>query len=342
MCAVGAVIGLVVGFSIPDEYTASALVVHESSRKRSSSGISALTMQDGIPSSTIKDRDAIYPSLYLKIVNSTPFLLRLFDVKVHMQGNSTAMPLAQYIKEYQTKPWWTTLTSAPFRLINLGISLFTPTGSGSKAENLKTNTDSRKAPFRLSREEVAIARAIASKINIEIDQKKRTIALFVNMQDPWVAAIVADTLQTRLREYVTEYRTSKARRLLEYNEMLCKEAQAEYYRAQDKYTRYADANQNLVILASRSELASLRNEMGLALTTYNQMEKQVQAAKAKVESVTPVYTVIQPVTVPLRHSKPNRMMIFAGCILLGAIGGIGWALYVKDFIRKMSTKRPAC
>lgn len=343
LCAVGAVIGLIVGFSIPYEYMASVLVVHESSHKRSSSGISALTnMMDGIPSSTARDRDAIYPSLYLKIVNSTPFLLRLFDVKVQRQQDSTAIPLAQYMKEYQKRPWWSGITSAPFRLISLGMSLFTPTGNEQEVVKTKTDTDVRKAPFRLSREETAIARAIASRINIEIDQKKRTIALHISMQDPRVAAIVADTLQSRLREYVTEYRTSKARRLLKYNETLCKEAQAEYYKAQDKYTRYADVNQNLAMLASRSELASLQNEMVLALNTYNQMEKQVQAAKARVESVIPVYTVIQPVTVPLHPSKPNRILILAGCLLLSITGAIGWILYVKDFIEKIKARRTVC
>lgn len=53
------------------------------------------------------------------------------------------------------------------------------------------------------------------------------------MQDPQVAAIVLDTIQSRLKTYMTEYRTSKARRILEYNEKLCREAQAEYYAAQE-------------------------------------------------------------------------------------------------------------
>ena len=47
------------------------------------------------------------------------------------------------------------------------------------------------------------------------------------MQDPQVAATVADTVQARLKEYITEYRTSKARRLLEYAEKLRKEAREE-------------------------------------------------------------------------------------------------------------------
>ena len=186
--------------------------------------------------------------------------------------------------------------------------------------------------FRLTREEAGMAGAISSRINIGVDKKKRTITIFVTMQDPLVAATVADTVRARLKEYITEYRTSKARRMLEYAEKLRKEAQTEYYEAQKRYTRYADVNQGLVKLTSRAERAKLRNEMDLAQATYNQTEQQVQIAKAKVEREIPVYAVIQPVQVPLSPSKPRKMVILVGCIFLAGSGSIGWILFAKDFV----------
>ena len=162
------------------------------------------------------------------------------------------------------------------------------------------------------------------------------------MQDPLVAATVADTVRAHLKEYVTAYRTNKARKILEYNQKLCEEAQTEYYATQDRYTRYADANRNLAMLTSRVELSRLQSEMNLAYSTYNQMKLQVQSAEARVEKVTLVYSVIQPVTVPLTPSKPNKVLILAGCILLSGAGSIGWVLFVKDFIREIKKKRKAC
>lgn len=35
-------------------------------------------------------------------------------------------------------------------------------------------------------------------------------------------------------------------------------------------------------------------------------------ARAKVQEITPVYTVVQPATVPLRAAKPNKIMILIG------------------------------
>lgn len=67
-------------FSIPKEYTASTLIAPEGYRRSASSGMSALAniTDIDIRSSTTTERDAIYPSLYPSIVNSTPFLIRLF------------------------------------------------------------------------------------------------------------------------------------------------------------------------------------------------------------------------------------------------------------------------
>lgn len=337
-CGIGTILGLVIAFGTPKEYTAKIFIVPEGYNRNFSSGIDALSTMAGvgIDTKSSADRDAIFPSLYPAIINSTPFLIRLFDIKVRERKDTAVITLAQYIKERQKAPWWSIITSLPSRLIGWTKSLFFPSSNKSEMEKpkIKTKID----PFQLTREEAGVAGAIASKIEVGVDKKKRTITLFVTMQDPLVAATVADTVRGHLQEYVTEYRTNKSHKILKYNEKLCKEAQAEYYKAQDKYTRYADANQSLALLTSRAELSRLRSEMNLAYSTYNQMEIQVQAAKARVDKVTPVYTVIQPVTVPLSPSKPRIVLILAGCILLSAAGSIGWILFVKDFIKKLKTR----
>ena len=336
-CALGAIVGIFIGFGIPKEYTASTLIAPESIRRSSSPGINALAdMADNISSSSTTERDAIYPSLYPAIVNSTPFLIRLFNIKVQEQKDSISMPLTQYLKERQKRAWWSAITSAPSRLMGWTISLFSE-----KPEIEKTGTKTKIDLFCLTREEAGMAGAIASRIHIGVDKKKRTITIFVTMQDPLVAPTVADTVRAHLKEYVIEYRTSKARRILEYTEKLREKAQAEYYDTQEKYTRYADANRGLVKLASRAELARLRNEMELAQAIYNQMEQQAQSARARVKKETPVYAVIQPVQVPLSPSRPRKMMILVVCIFFSGAGSIGWGLFAKDFLKNMKRKKIA-
>ena len=332
-CGIGAIIGMVIASGTPKEYTARIFIVPESSRRSAFSGISALTDRvDATPSSAI-ERDAIYSVLYPAIVHSTPFLVRLFDVKVGELKDGTAITLSQYLKERQKHPWWSVITSAPSKLIGWSLSLFR---EKQKTDSTKSRTDI----FQLTREEAGMAGAISSRISIKIKEMsiKRNVTISVTMQDPQVAATVADTVLSYLKEYVTAYRTGKARKMLDYKKKLRAEAQTEYYNAQEKYTRYADINRDLSMLTSRAELTRLRNEMNLALKTYNQAELQVQAAEARVKKETPVLVVIQPAIVPLSPSKPRTLMIFTVCIFLSGAVSIGWVLFGKDFLKNLKKK----
>ena len=124
----------------------------------------------------------------------------------------------------------------------------------------------------------------------------------VTMQDPLVSAMLADTVVTRLQEYITDYRTNKARKDLVYAEKLNSEAQQEYYKVQQKLADYADRNQGIATQSARITYDRLQNEASLAFNVYNQTAQQVQDAKAKVQETTPVYAVVTPPTVPPRRS----------------------------------------
>lgn len=328
VCAIGAIVGLIIDFSTPKEYTANILIAPESNSKKSpSSSVSALAAMAGINMGSSSGTDAIYPSLYPDVVNSTPFLIGLFHLPVHTQKDSTLMTLAEYMKVHQKSPWWKSVTSAPSRLVSWTISLFK---DSPKAKMGKKEVDI----FRLTPEEAGLAGAIRSRIAIMVEKKTLMITIGVTMQDPLIAATVADSVRTHLQEYVTEYRTGKARINLEYAEKLYEEAYVGYCDAQIEYAQYADANQGLVMQKSRAELERLQHEMALAYAIYNQVNQQMRLARAKVEEITPVYTIIQPALVPLRPSKPNKMIIIVGCIFLSGVGSIGWVLAVKDLIKR--------
>lgn len=118
-----------------------------------------------------------------------------------------------------------------------------------------------------------------------------------------------------------------------YPEKLYGEAKASYEDAQKKYANFVDANQNIILLSYRAEQERLQNEMNLAYQVYTQVSQQLQMARAKVQEITPVYTVVQPATVPLKPAKPNKLMILIGFMFLAGVGSVGWILFVKDLLK---------
>ena len=74
-CGVAAVVGLVIGFSIPKEYTVTSKLAPEVVDKRSG-GLSSLASMAGINLGSMSTSDAVSPDLYPEIVSSTPFVIK--------------------------------------------------------------------------------------------------------------------------------------------------------------------------------------------------------------------------------------------------------------------------
>lgn len=158
------------------------------------------------------------------------------------------------------------------------------------------------------------------------------------MQDPMVSAMLADTVAERLKEYVTDYRTNKARADMEYAQKLNDEARDDYYQAQQRYANYMDKNQGVILRSMKNEEERLQNEMQLAYNLYNTTAQQLQMAKAKVQEITPVYAVLQPATVPLVPSKPSKMLILVGCVFLAVVACCAWILFGQDIVTAFRNK----
>lgn len=324
-CGYAVFVGLIVAFSIPKEYSTSVTLAPETGGKSGGGSMGALAAMAGINLGSSSGEDALSPELYPDIVSSTPFLIELFDVKVKDQKDKIDTTLYTYLDEYQRGPWWGAITSAPFKALGWVMSLF----KDKEEEGGTAKTD----PFRLTRDEAAIADALSKRISVSVDKKTGVTTLSVTMQDPLISASLTDTVMRCLQNYITDYRTNKARHDLAFTEKLYKEAKDNYTVAQAKYASFVDANQNIILLSYRAEQERLQNEMNLAYNVYTQVAQQLQMAKAKVQEITPVYTVVQPASVPLRPAKPNKIMILIGFIFLAGVGSVGWILFVKDLLK---------
>jgi uncharacterized protein involved in exopolysaccharide biosynthesis len=330
-CVIAAVVGIVVAFSIPKVYTTSVTLAPESGRS-GGGGLSSLAALAGVNTSSSNGGDALTVNLYPDIVSSTPFLTGLFDVRVSDPKKKIDTTLYDYMLNYQKSPWWSYVTSAPFRLIGWTFSLFRdkPAEEATAAKEIDT--------FQLTPKQSGVMGAISSSINVTVDNKTGLTTIEVSMQNPVISAAVTDTVMNRLQEYITNYRTMKARHDLAYTEKLYEESRDKYYKAQQRYARYIDSNQDIILSSYRTESERLQNEMNLAYGVYNQTAQQLQAAKARVMEITPVYTVVQPATVPLRASKPKKSMLLIGFVFLAFVGTSAWILFGRDLVAAMRNK----
>lgn len=327
-CGYAVLIGLVIVFSIPREYTAEAMIAPEMSDNKGG-GLSSLAAMEGLNLNATSGADAIYPDLYPDIVTSTPFITGLFYVRVKDLDGEIDTTLYCYLNDYQRMPWWSLITSAPFKAVGWAISLLTD----------EDDDDGILDPFHLTKEETDIAKELSERINVSVDKKTGVTTLSVTMQDARISACLTDTVVRRLQDYITEYRTNKARQDFLFQEKLFERKKKEYEKAQENYAKFADANKNIILLSYRAEQERLENEMRLAYQVYTSVAQQLQMAEAKVQEITPVYTIIEPSTIPIKPSKPRKALMLIGIVFLTGLGCVSWVLFGRDFFTDLKNRK---
>ena len=321
------IMGVIFALSTQKTYTAQVLLAPEiTSSGGMAANLSDLASMVGVDlSSSGSSVDAIFPEIYPEVVASSDFVTKLFNIKVRLQKDNAEKTYFDHLVNDQKIPFW----SYPQIWISELISPSEESGN-----NNKINT------FQLTAAQYDICNLIKSNVTCQVDKKTSVITIRVKDTDPLVAATIADTVQNMLREYITIYRTKKARNDLEYTQNLFNEAKERYVKSRQTYGSYADSNEDLVLQSYRSKQEELENEMQLRYNMYKQLSQQLQMAKAKVQEKTPVFTIIQSASVPIRASSTPRSHIVLLFMFLGIIADAIWILYLKEpFIKYWNNRK---
>lgn len=308
-------IGIIIAFSIPRTYECRILLAPEMGGTSTAGSLASLASSFGVnigSGSSNSNGDAFTPTLYPDLMKSTDFKTRLFPVKVRHKNDKQSMTYYDYLKNEWKFPWWETW-----------FGLRTPP----KMKDTLVNN------FELTGEQAMIADIINKNVVCSIDKKTSLISINVTAQDPYVAGLLADSVKARLQDFLTEYRTSKARHDLEYAELLNRQAKKEYERARRLYVDYMDANQDISLMSAQQKQMDLENDMQLQYNNYTTTSAQVIAARAKVQEVTPAFTPLQSATVPLAPSSPRKGQIVIICLFLSILGSTIYVLFEENQLK---------
>lgn len=309
------ILGAVYALSLPAYYECQVTLVPELSLNGgATSSFSSVASSFGVKlgGSGSKDIDAITPNLYPDLMNSVDFKGSLFDIKVHRKDSHKMMNYYDYLLYYQQKPWWIKLFSGKDTI-----------------KNEKLNT------FMLTKQQTAIMKAIQNNVSCDVDEKTGVITIHVTDQDPLIAATMADSVQSRLQEFITEYRTNKARNDLENIKKLCSEAKHRYEKARQLYGSFSDSNQDLILESVRSKQEDLENDMQLQFNTYNSLAANLQASYARVQEVTPAFTTLQSATMPIEKAGPQGKKIVLLFAFIAFFGVTMYALWKEKQLKML-------
>lgn len=315
-------LGVLVALCTPREYTAETILAPEMSSGGLglSSNLADMASTFGINLDKKSSVDAIYPELYPDIFASPDFILQLFDIKVRSIDNDEPRTLYHYVTRETRLPFWTMMIESLKNLL--------------KKED-KTGKAGGADPYRISRTDAEICEGISGAILCLVDKKTSEIQISYTAQDPLVATIVVDTLQRRLQQYITAYRTQKARNDYEYYKNLSNQAKRDFERARDKYTSFSEATTNAQLVSYVQKGQELENDMQLKYDSYKGLFTQMRQAEAKIQENTPAFTIIQSPRTPHKPSSRPRTVTVLLFIFLGGMAGAAWVLFIRERVTRL-------
>ncbi len=314
-----AVVGFLLGWCIPKEYQSEASIIPETPEEGGLGGAASLASMAGIDLGM--GTDAISPELYPNVVSSNAFLVDMLYTRVSMQEQDVKdVTLLDYLQNHTSMPFWGYGKKA------LGAVMKKITRP--KSAKGGVTVDGRINPENMSLDDEALVEALKYSIVCQTDLKTGIIYVSYRSQDPLVSKMVVDTLMQRLQQFITDYRTSKARVDLLHYQLMEGETRAEYERAQKAYAQYCDSHAGNLLQVYVSERDALENDMQLAMTAYQRMKQQVQLAESKVQEKTPAFTILDRASVPTRHCSPHKMLMAIMWFFLAGIGTVTW-YYVR-------------
>lgn len=307
---------------IPRTYHSETRLAPETEVSSSLSSLSSLASSFGLDIGAGQSTDAISPELYPDLFETNDFIVKLLGIKVFSEKANKEVDYYTYLTEYQEyTPWDPAVRAVKNLLKRKKKPLVLPGSMGNNQEG-----EAGINPFLLSEKEFMAVKAVKSNIKCSMDKKTGIISISVKDQSPLICACLADSARCYLQDFITTYRTNKARIDVEYYKSLSAQAKADYEAALARYSSFADIHTGNIRQSYQARLDDLENDMQAKLTTYISMRQQLISSEAKVQERIPAFTVLQSASVPNKPSGPKRMIFVAFMLILSCVGTYVWLI----------------
>lgn len=320
------ILGLGIAIFSPKEFTASSTFIPQTAEGNKGGGsLGGLASLAGINLGSMGASSEIPPSLYPKIVSSVTFRKALLESKINVEGLEGQVSYQEYFEEIYSPGVLGLLKQYTIGLPGVIIKLIKgePTESSIKTENGFIN---------VSQVEFEHFKRLDQQLSVTPNDKEGFVTISFVLPEPLMAAQMAKFAQELLQKELIAYKIGNAREQLKFTEERFEEKKAEFEQIQASLSSFRDRNQNIVSASAQNQLQRLEAEYNFAFNIYTELAKQLEQAKLQVAKDTPIFSVIQPVTIPSEKSAPNRPLILVIFTILGFIIGLGY-VFCSEFLK---------
>ena len=325
--------GLFIAVFSPKEYIASTTILPSTQGKSVSGNLGGLAAIAGINLGSMSSDSGISPTLYPLIVNSIPFQKELLQTPLTFEGINVSITYEDYYTNYYSPGLLGYLKKYTIGLPGLLIKTLKgkPKLTGIRGFNEVAQIQN------ITIEENILIKQLTKQLSLEINEKDGYISLSVNMPEVLAAAEMTQKAQKLLQQYIINFKIQKSSEQLKFINERYTEKEEIFKKAQQELASFKDENQFVNSSLANINLMLLQTNYNLAYEVYSGLAKQLETQQIQVKEDTPVFTIINPVSVPIEKAKPNRPMILIIWTFLGCVLGFG-IVYLRSVLVSVKEK----
>lgn len=310
------IIGIIIALLTPTGYKVEATLVPESQGIPAAGLLQQFGGFLGISGAQLGAKNNnLPPQLYPKVVNSLPYQVELLNKEITFAEPDTTVTAYTFFNKLYTPSIFTYIRAYTLGLPNKIKSLFT----GDKQIEALPATVLQDSIITLTKHQLDMVEMMRGHVSISINESNGLIKLQVTMPDPQAAAELGEYSIDLLEQYVTNYRTRKAERYLQFVTEQTQKAREKLQEVQTRLAKFQDQNINLATAQAMTHLKRLESKYELFFNKYQGLAKQLQQAKLKVQQKTPILTVLNPIKLPVENYTPQVKLIIAIFLVAGLV-----------------------
>jgi hypothetical protein len=318
------VIGCIVALFSPIVYTSQTTFVPQVSDEQistSSKGLGTLASLAGVklnPTNVSTD-SYLSPLLYSKLVESEEFSLNIIKEEI-IDSKGDKLTIKEYLLSGKSS-----FNFNPIGFIKKYIGLFF------NNETKENNSNIFNGFNFLSDEDFGLVASFKEKFTIELNEQEGFIKVIAKDKNAFISAQLVKIVTENLQQKIIELRTNKIKERLDYSKKQYELKQGEFDVLQKKLAEFKDSNKNISTARFMSELQKLESEFQLQQNILINLASEYNNNKIKLNKDTPIFSVIDEVSIPNKRSEPKRSLIVIIYVFLGLILSSGYVL-AKDSI----------
>ncbi len=315
-----ALFGVIYALFQPNEFTSSTTFIPQLSSgvKTGGSSLGGLASLAGINLGGMESSSEFPPSLYPQVVNGIPFKIDLLSATINLNGEEIL------VKDYFSNQGSSLNILGTIKKYTIGLpSLLL--GSF----NAQDVVLSKSEIYLVTQEDEELFKIVSKALSLSINDKEGFITISFTDNEKNIAAQITQIAQTLLQKKIIEFKNQSSSEMLDFAMKQYDEKKNSYEKLQDERAVFVDKNINISSSLFQNKLSRIESEVNISSSIVQQLASQVEQAKLQVNKDTPVFTTIQPVTIPFEKSAPKRSLIVIVFLFLGLVFSIGYVL-VKE------------